>query len=99
MREIVIEEKGTARFESTGWLARKMAYLGRRNSPDHWYLKGGLWCVVEYKVLGEVPTLAQQKEHNRLRDHGQQVYVIDSVERAYALHEHMEAKLAMARAA
>jgi hypothetical protein len=93
VRESVIEEKVTERFESTGWLVRKCVYAGRRGSPDRWFLKSGVWLLVEFKRKGEKPDAQQQREHDRLRGHGQRVHVIDSIDDGYALHAKFEKNL------
>jgi hypothetical protein len=93
MRECVVEEKTVELFESTGWLARKCVYAGRRGSPDRWFLKRGKWVLVEFKKPGLMATPQQKREHDRLRAHGQPVYTIESVEGGRWLHAQIEFKM------
>ncbi len=65
--------------KSTGWLVRKVVYQARRGSPDLWFLKGGVWVLIEAKKLGDEARIQQQREHKRLRAKGANVYVIDNL--------------------
>lgn len=91
-KEVVIESKVTERFEERGWLERKCIYAGRKGSPDRWYLRKGMWVLVEYKRPGEQPDAIQKREHQRLADHGQKVIVIDNIELGYDLVERLTAE-------
>lgn len=69
-------------------LARKVVWEGRDSAPD-WvlmakapnpYLQGRtVWA--ELKATGEMPNSKQLREHARMREHGQVVVVLDSVEK------------------
>lgn len=85
MREIVIEEKVVEFAEASGWLARKCVYAGRRGSPDRWFFKAGRLLLVEFKKPGERPDAQQAREHERLRNAGFPVHVIDNIEAGCAL--------------
>lgn len=93
MKEIVAETKTVEALEASGWLVRKVVYTGRRGSPDRWCLKMGTWVLIEFKAVGEKPTAQQQREHDRLRGHGQRVYIIDNVPAGLALVEQLNAEV------
>lgn len=59
-------------------MAYKFTSPGRRNVPDRiCVLPGGRIVFVELKAPGKKPTAGQAREHQRLRDLGQQVDVCD----------------------
>ncbi len=66
--------------KSTGWLVRKVVYQARRGSPDLWFLKGGVWVLVEAKAFKKDARIQQEREHKRLRKKGANVYVVDTLE-------------------
>jgi hypothetical protein len=85
MLESKIEEEGNKAAKATGWLQRKVAYIGRKSAPDRWYFKSpGRLRIVEYKSTGEEPDDLQAREIKRLRDMGFDVRVIDNVRDARA---------------
>lgn len=79
MREIVVEEKVCEFAEKQGWLVRKMVYAGRRGCPDRWFFRGGKIVIIEFKRAGKEPDGLQKREHQKLRDHGIRVHVIDNI--------------------
>lgn len=87
VKERDIKEFMLARATANGILARKVVWEGRDSAPD-WVLmsaapnpfQGGRTLWVELKAPGEKPTSAQLREHNRMRQHGQVVMVLDSFE-------------------
>lgn len=85
MRELVVEDVLVEELENTGWLVRKVIYAGRRGSPDRWAVKQGHWLLVETKRQDKGATSQQGREHDRLRGHGQKVYVPDTVAEVRAL--------------
>lgn len=85
--EAEIELLVTAVAEGNGWLSRKLKWVGRHSAPDRVYMKGGRTVWVEFKREGEKPRPSQQRELARLREKGQEVYVIDDVEVGYELFE------------
>jgi hypothetical protein len=91
-KEIVVEEEGTKAFEAAGWYERKVAFIGVRGAPDRWYLRKGMWAPVEYKRRDKAPDGHQIRRHREMRAHGQEVYVIDSIEDAYALCDRLTAE-------
>lgn len=84
-REAVIENEAVLYGEKRGFLVRKCIYAGRRGSPDRWFFGRGYVFCVEFKKPGERPDMVQDREHKRLRECGTPVYVIDSIEKAWAL--------------
>ena len=63
-----------------GGVAYKFTSPGRRNVPDRiCVLPGGRIVFVELKAPGKKPTAGQAREHQRLRDLGQEVVVCDNV--------------------
>jgi len=95
-KEIVLEEdvcgeKGIAAL--AGWISRKLQWIGRRGAPDRLLAKPfnrpcphcgtrGRVVLIEFKRRGERPDGQQQKEIDRLRNAGIEVYVIDNFEDA-----------------
>lgn len=62
-------------------LCRKVKWIGHNGAPDRVLMgdKGALvW--VEVKAPGKKPTALQLAEHERMRDKGQAVVVVDSIE-------------------
>lgn len=83
MRESAIEDYLVKRVKELGGEVRKVQWIGRRGAPDRVVLLPTLvppivW--VELKATGEVPEPHQSREHKRMRDMGQRVEVIDSLE-------------------
>ena len=73
-----------------GGAAYKFTSPGRRNVPDRvCVLPGGILFFVELKAPGEKPTAGQAREHKRLRDRGQLVFVCDTIEAVDELLETM----------
>jgi hypothetical protein len=69
-----------------GGVAYKFTSPGRRNVPDRiCVLPRGVVFFVELKASGKKPTAGQLREHQRLRDLGQPVFVCDSLEQVDTL--------------
>lgn len=87
-REDEIEGEVVYTAEGAGWLVRKMQYPGRRGAPDRMFVK--FWhewqrariVFIEFKRPGGKVRGIQSKEHERLRERGAEIYVVDSVARA-----------------
>lgn len=92
MRESDIEDYLVNRVKAMGGEVRKVQWIGRRGAPDRLVmLPGGgvrglsqetqrpstIW--VELKAPGKKPTSLQLREHDRMREMGQRVVVIDSL--------------------
>lgn len=86
--ETKIENYLVQRVEAAGGLIRKLSYIGRRGAPDrivvwgvHRGERSGFPCEVhfiELKAPGKKPDPHQEREHQRLRDLGAHIFVIDS---------------------
>lgn len=89
VRESDIEKHLVQQVKLRGGETRKVQWVGRSNAPDRrvmlpWLLTPETLhrpCWVELKKPGEKPTMAQYREHKRMRDLGEIVYVIDSFEK------------------
>ena len=81
MREVTIETYLVKRIKSLGGLALKFTSPGRLSVPDRIVIMpGGKLTFVELKRPGGVATIAQRREHERLRALGQEVMVVNSKE-------------------
>lgn len=80
MRESEIESYLKKRVKEIGGEVRKVQWIGRRGAPDRLVmLPGRAALYVELKAPGKTVTIAQTREHNRLRAFGQQVEIVDSL--------------------
>lgn len=91
MRERDIEAYLVKRVKELGGEVRKLKWIGRNGAPDRvvmlpavalYYgepLSLVIW--VELKAPGETAKPHQLREHKRMRDMGQRVEVVDSMER------------------
>jgi hypothetical protein len=91
MRESVIEKHLVKRVKELGGEVRKVQWIGRRGAPDRLVMLPFYWhgpaayyvgrCFwVELKAPGVKPETYQLREHVRMREMGQRVVVIDSLE-------------------
>lgn len=77
-KTIEIAVKDYAR--SLGCLAYKFTSPGHSFVPDGLFVApNGLMWFCEFKREGAKPTPGQLREHERLREHGVAVFVVDSV--------------------
>ena len=88
-REILVQDAVVERFEQFGWLCRPCVYAGRKGSPDRWFLRKGMWLLVEFKRRDRPVDPIQKREHDRLKMAGARVYVIDNIEDGFDLVETM----------
>lgn len=65
-----------------GWWYSKFTSPGKRAVPDRLFIRKGRHVFIEVKKHGEVPTRQQLRRHQDMRDHGAEVYWVDSVEEA-----------------
>ena len=74
-------EKAVKRYaESKGWLTRKWTSPGHMFVPDQIFITPyGHVIFIEFKRKGAKPTPGQLREHEKLRNQGCIVYVIDNV--------------------
>jgi len=69
-----------------GFLNYKFTSPNRSFVPDRIFIaKGGKMLFVEFKAPGKKPTVMQAREHDRLREQGCRIYVIDSVDDGKAM--------------
>ena len=81
MRERDIEAYLVTRCRNVGVLCYKWASPGRVGVPDRiCVFPDGRVVFVELKAPGRKPTTRQEREIARLREYGQKVVVIDSIE-------------------
>jgi hypothetical protein len=88
--ESSIESKGRKYAQSKGHFSYKFVSPSHRSVPDRLNLApvpewlrpviAKYVCFIEYKKGGKEPTDEQAREHERLRDLGYRVEVIDNVE-------------------
>jgi hypothetical protein len=84
MRESEVEKHLVKRVKELGGECRKVQWIGRKGAPDRLVMLGqfgkpaAIW--VELKAPGEKPKPHQMREHLRMRELGQCVRVIDSIE-------------------
>ena len=81
VRERDIESKVRKYARARGFLVYKFTDPTQAGVPDRIFIspQGNLFFV-EFKAPGKKPRANQLAEHKRLQEHGQHVYVIDSVE-------------------
>lgn len=81
MRESKIETHLVQCVKALGGEVRKVKWIGRNSAPDRIVMLPHLTFWAELKATGEKPTAAQIREHARMRKMGQQIEIIDSIER------------------
>lgn len=81
MRESLIEKALVQRVKALGGEVRKVKWINRNSAPDRIVMLPENTFWAELKATGEKPTAAQLREHERMRKVGQQVEIIDSIER------------------
>jgi len=81
MLEKQIEDKVCRYARDNGCLAYKFTSPARAAVPDRLFVssEGRIWFC-EFKRTGQKPTSAQNREHEKLRQHDAIVFVIDNVE-------------------
>jgi hypothetical protein len=86
VKESEIETYLVRQVKEAGGEVRKCAWVGRRGAPDRLVLLPGRPATyVELKAPGKLPGQLQVREHDRLRELGQYVVVIDSTRGVDAL--------------
>lgn len=68
-----------------GWVHVKIMRASLRGWPDDYYVRAGVRFWIEFKAPGEEPSPQQAKRHRELREQGDTVHVIDSLEDAVVL--------------
>ena len=80
MREKDIENYLVQQAKAIGALVRKVSWIGLNHCPDRLIMLPRITVWVEVKAPGEKLRAGQQREHERMYEHGQTVYVVDSKE-------------------
>lgn len=78
--------------ESNGYLCYKFVSPGHNGVPDRLIIGYGKTFFVETKAPGGVPRKLQQKVIARIRNHGADVYVIDTKAKVDELFDKILAK-------
>lgn len=80
IRERDIERKVCDLAKAAGWLAYKFTSPAQRGIPDRIFIRQGRIVFIEFKAPGAMPTKLQWRMIERLRGHGCEVHVCDSIE-------------------
>lgn len=84
MKEATILNHLRTGLRQLGIESRRVQWTGHDGAPDLLiFARGGIW--VETKAPGKKPRENQILEHEKMRDGGMKVYLIDSIEKADAL--------------
>ena len=90
MLEKQIEEKVNTYAKEQGFLVYKFTSPQRAAVPDRLYITPrGKVFFVEFKRESMKPTPAQQREHDRLRCGGVDVWIVDNVRDGYDMVNEM----------
>lgn len=80
MLEKQIEAKVCDHAKSQGMLVYKFTSPARAAVPDRLFVcPDGRIFFIEFKRPGQKPTVPQEREHQRLRNHNVKVFVVDDV--------------------
>ena len=91
MLEKQIEERVGTYAKEQGFLVYKFTSPQRSAVPDRIYITPrGTIFFVEFKRTGQVPTPAQEREHERLRAQHVTVFVIDDVDTGKAMVDRLK---------
>jgi hypothetical protein len=74
-----IEAKVCDYAKECGLGVYKFTSPARAAVPDRMFIYKGRVFFIEFKREGQKPTPAQEREHNRMRQHQINVFVVDSV--------------------
>jgi hypothetical protein len=85
MQERLIEKKVCDYGAKTGWLVRKLQWIGRHGAPDRLFMLRGLAIFIEFKQFKKKLTEHQRLEHERMAAAGMKVFKIDTVDEGKAL--------------
>ena len=87
VRESKVEAHLVKRAKALGFMVRKVKFLGVDGAPDRVLfaperlrMLGHTTYWIELKAPGEKPRMRQEREHKAMREHGQHVTVLDSIE-------------------
>lgn len=79
MLEKQIEQKVCEYAKKFGVGVYKFTSPARAAVPDRMFIYKGRVFFIEFKREGQKPTPAQEREHNRMRQHEINVFVVDNV--------------------
>ena len=79
MLEKQIEAKVCDYAKELGLGVYKFTSPARAAVPDRMFIYKGRVFFIEFKREGQKPTPAQEREHNRMRQHQINVFVVDNV--------------------
>lgn len=86
MLEKQIEARVCDYAKDRGLLVYKFTSPARAAVPDRMFVApSGKVFFIEFKASGKKPTVPQAREHQRLRDHGVLVFVVDNVDEGKAM--------------
>lgn len=80
-REQSIETPVVRKAEIAGFFVRKVSWVGRKHAPDRIFSRkdrGEVW--LEFKRPKGKARAGQAREHEKMRNAGMEVHVVDSVE-------------------
>lgn len=85
MNEQQIEKYLVTEFKKLGAEVRKLKFIGQQGAPDRLIMFKGMTVFAEVKAPGKKLKPHQEREIKRMRDAGQDVWVIDSIAKVDAL--------------
>lgn len=85
MLESKVEKDSMSYAAAHGWLCRKIRWIGRRGAPDRLFIRAGRVIFVEFKKPKGALRIQQERERERLEDHGAKVYLINDFSDAMQL--------------
>jgi hypothetical protein len=83
--ESTIEKAVCKHAKLSDWLVYKFSSPAQRGVPDRVFLKAGRVVFVEFKATGKKATKQQIATHEKIREQGFDVFVIDNLEVGKAL--------------
>ncbi len=80
MLEKHIEKTCVNLAKKQGFETRKVKFIASNGAPDRIFFKKGRFIWVEFKTTGGVVSELQKAQINKLREAGQEVYIIFSID-------------------
>lgn len=90
MLEAEVEAYFELRAKLAGGECRKLKWIGRRNAPDRFFAFIGRVYLVELKRPKGKARIGQKREHERLRNVGVDVRVLDTLKAVDEFFEEIE---------
>lgn len=85
LKESDIEKPACVYAEKRGWWVKKLKWVATNDAPDRIFAREGRVIFIEFKAQGKPAREAQLLEHDEMRAAGMEVYVVDTLARAYEL--------------